>query len=84
MGTSPPKNLIAGIITNQEKTPPAKMVPATRGPMMYPTPEVLGRDVGAQRGPGDAAGRYSGVLFSDRERVLVLEQGVDAPQPRGR
>ena len=29
-----PKNLIAGISTSQENTPPAKIVPAIRGPMM--------------------------------------------------
>ena len=31
---SEPKNLIAGMITSQEITPPANSVPETRGPMM--------------------------------------------------
>jgi hypothetical protein len=34
VGTSEPKNLMAGIITSQEKTPPAKITPAILGPMM--------------------------------------------------
>ncbi len=34
VGTRLPKNLMAGMSTSQEKTPPAKMVPATLGPMM--------------------------------------------------
>ena len=29
-----PKNLMAGIMTSQEKTPPAKITPAILGPMM--------------------------------------------------
>ena len=34
MGTAEPKNLIAGIITNQENKPPEKITPAIFGPMM--------------------------------------------------
>src|SRR6185437_11192152 len=37
-----PKNLIVGISTSHENTPPAKSSPATRGPMMYPTPMYSG------------------------------------------
>jgi hypothetical protein len=34
VGTRLPKNLMAGIITSHENTPPAKITPAIRGPMM--------------------------------------------------
>src|SRR5229473_21666 len=51
---------MAGIITSQEMMPPAKRMPATRGPMMYPTPrysEVMARRKDA---PGYQLGRFSG------------------------
>ena len=41
--TSPlPKNLMAGISTRYDNTPPAAMIEEIRGPMMYPTPSSAG------------------------------------------
>jgi hypothetical protein len=56
VGTRLPKNLIAGIITNHEKTPPAKIVPATFGPMMKPTPRYSDVVFARSEEPGSQAG----------------------------
>ncbi len=52
--------MIAGISTSHEITPPAKSVPDTRGPMMYPTPRYSEVIAARNDAPGSQFGLYSG------------------------
>ena len=51
------------MIISQEITPPANKMPATRGPMMYPTPKYSEVIVARNDAPGNHPGRPSGCEF---------------------
>src|SRR5215469_972580 len=76
---SPPKNLIVGISTSHEKTPPANSSPATRGPMMYPTPIYSGVMFARIDAPGSHPGLYSGV--SGQNPIVSIRNAYSPPSP---
>src|SRR5438270_3838247 len=57
-----PKNLMAGMTTSHANTPPEKITPAMRGPMMYPTPRYSVVVLARNEPPGSHFGLYVGVL----------------------
>src|SRR5438270_11829104 len=53
---------MAGMTTSHANTPPEKITPAMRGPMMYPTPRYSVVVLARNEPPGSHFGLYVGVL----------------------
>src|SRR5260221_5112081 len=77
-----PKNLMAGMTTSQANTPPEKITPAMRGPMMYPTPRYSVVVLARNELPFSQSGLYVGVLGQAANMFSFWKKVYKAPMPR--
>src|SRR5260221_11796336 len=76
-----PKNLMAGMTTSQANTPPEKITPAMRGPIMYPTPRYSVVVLARNEPPGSHFGLYVGVLGQTENMFSFWKNVYSAPSP---
>src|SRR5471032_919870 len=72
---------MAGITTIQANTPPAKIIPAMRGPMMYPTPRYSEVTSARMEDPGYHLGLYVGVPGHAAKRLPLANNVYNPPKP---
>ena len=77
-----PKNFMSGVRTSALSTPPAIMIEATRGPMIYPTPSNSG-EISAEIEPAfsGAPKTFSGVSFHNLSADMRVLYTRPIPKP---
>src|SRR5260370_39191523 len=72
---------MAGMTTSQANTPPEKITPAMRGPIMYPTPRYSVVVLARNEPPGSHFGLYVGVLGQTENMFSFWKNVYSAPSP---